>query len=121
MEQRLRAPDRESRAEAAAAIWRVTGRTHDTAPVIADLFTGRGTRHGTCHGTHCGTLREPHLRALRTLRAMRLLPSAARPVVEHIARSPRRVASGFPCDGTPHPDLAARELARALLASAGTG
>lgn len=30
--------------------------------------------------------------------------------------SPRRVVSGFPCDGTPHPDLEARELARKPLA-----
>ncbi|MFJ9648428.1 hypothetical protein [Streptomyces sp. NPDC101206] len=46
-------------------------------------------------------LHEPHLGALRALVAMRLLPAAARPAVEHIARSPRRVVSGFLCDGTP--------------------
>lgn len=44
---------------------------------------------------------------------MRLPPVAVRPAVERIATSPpRRVVSGFPCDGTPHPDLEARELAR---------
>jgi len=47
---------------------------------------------------------------------MRLLPAAARPAVEHIASSPRRVVSGFPCDGTPHPDLTVRKLACRLLA-----
>ncbi|MGP3990156.1 hypothetical protein [Streptomyces sp. 3N207] len=106
VEERLKAPARESRADAAAAIWRVTGRTHDTAPVIADQLA----RHGALH--------EPHLGALRALLAMRELPAAARPAVEHIAASPRRVVSGFPCDGTPHPDLTARKLARRLLAPA---
>ncbi|MFK0256500.1 hypothetical protein [Streptomyces sp. NPDC090445] len=104
VEERLLAPDRESRADAAAAIWRVTGRTHDTAPVIADQLARSRDRH------------EPHLGALRALVAMRLLPEAARTAVEHIALSPRRVVSGFlPCDGTPHPDLTARSLARELL------
>ncbi|MFD9498009.1 hypothetical protein [Streptomyces sp. NPDC060035] len=107
LEERLAAPSRESRADAAAAIWRVTGRTHDTAPVIADQLA----RHGDLH--------EPYLGALRALTAMRLLPAAARPAVEHIASSPRRVVSGFLCDGTPHPDLAARRLARELLAATG--
>ncbi|GGR33087.1 HEAT repeat domain-containing protein [Streptomyces netropsis] len=107
VEERLKAPDRESRADAAAAIWRVTGRTHDTAPVIADQLA----RHGDLH--------DPHLGALRALTAMRLLPAAARPAVEHISTSPRRVVSGFPCDGTPHPDLEARKLARGLLALTG--
>ncbi|MFD7630236.1 hypothetical protein ACFV7Q_30160 [Streptomyces sp. NPDC059851] len=107
VEERLLAPAREGRADAAAAIWRVTGRTHDTAPVIADqLARGRD-------------LHEPHMDALRALVAMRLLPAAARPAVEHIAHSPRRVVSGFLCDGTPHPDLTARSLARELLALAG--
>ncbi|MFD0265101.1 hypothetical protein ACFVGY_00685 [Streptomyces sp. NPDC127106] len=107
VEERLLAPARESRTDAAAAIWRVTGRTHDTAPVIADqLARGRD-------------LHEPHLGALRALVAMRLLPDAARTAVEHIAFSPRRVVSGFPCDGTPHPDLTARRLARELLALPG--
>ncbi|WP_055700038.1 hypothetical protein [Streptomyces silaceus] len=103
LEERLGAPARESRADAAAAIWRVTGRADDMAPVVADQLARRGDLH------------EPHLDALRTLKAMRLLPEAARPAVEHIASSPRRVMSGFPCDGTPHPDLTARALARALL------
>ncbi|MEV5983149.1 hypothetical protein [Streptomyces sp. NPDC052114] len=107
LEERLSAPARESRADAAAAIWHVTGRADDLAPVVADQLA----RHGELH--------EPHLGALRTLKAMRLLPEAARPAVERIAESPRRVMSGFPCDGTPHPDLEARELARALLALTG--
>jgi hypothetical protein len=104
LEERLRAPDRESRADAAVAIWRVTGRKHDTAAVIAEQLASRGELH------------EPHLDALRALTAMRLLPAAARDAVEHISSSPRRVVSGFPCDGTPHPDLEARRLARRLLA-----
>ncbi|MCF3120427.1 hypothetical protein IPZ68_12045 [Streptomyces arenae] len=107
LEERLGAPARESRADAAAAIWRVTGRADDMAPVVADPLARRGDLH------------EPHLDALRTLKAMRPLPEAARPAVEHIASSPRRVMSGFPCDGTPHPDLTARALARALLTPAG--
>ncbi|MGI5346902.1 hypothetical protein ACQEU8_01755 [Streptomyces sp. CA-250714] len=107
VEERLRAPARESRADAAAAIWRITGRTHDTAPVIADQLTRRGDLH------------EPHPGALRALTAMRLLPAPARPAVEHIAFSPRRVVSGSPCDGTPHPDLTVRKLARQLLALTG--
>ncbi|MEV0778825.1 hypothetical protein [Streptomyces sp. NPDC050428] len=107
VEERLKAPSRESRADAAAAIWRVTGRTHDTAPVIADQLA----RHGDPH--------QPYPGALRALTAMRLLPAAARPAVEHIAFSPRRVVSGSLCDGTPHPDLAARELAWRLLALSG--
>lgn len=110
VEERLTAPNLESRADAAAAIWRVTGRTHDTAPVIADQLARRGRADRPYHG------HQPHLGALRALTAMRLLPAAARTAVEHIAFSPRRVVSGFPCDATPHPDLAARELARGLLA-----
>ncbi|MGW5342277.1 hypothetical protein [Streptomyces sp. HUAS TT3] len=50
---------------------------------------------------------------------MRLLPAAARPAVERIARSPRRVVSGFLCDGTPLPDLTARRLGRELLVRTG--
>ncbi|WP_326669056.1 HEAT repeat domain-containing protein [Streptomyces sp. NBC_01257] len=107
LEERLRAPARESRADAAAAIWRVTGSAHDMAPVIADQLTRRADRH------------EPQLGALRTLVAMRLLPEGARPAVEHIAASPRRVVGGFPCDGSPHPDLAVRRAARELLALTG--
>ncbi|MFJ3840228.1 hypothetical protein ACIPY6_32590 [Streptomyces sp. NPDC090054] len=104
VEERLGAPDRESRADAAAAVWRVTGRRHDTAPVIARQLVRRGALHA------------PHPGALRALTAMRMLPEEARSAVEHIASSPRRVVGGFPCDGTPHPDLAVRELARGLLA-----
>ncbi|MFI6949649.1 hypothetical protein [Streptomyces sp. NPDC050422] len=107
LEEQLGAPARERRAGAAAAIWRVTGRTHDTAPVIADGLSHRGGLH------------EPHLGALRALTTMRLLPSAARPTVEHIVSSPRRVVRALLCDGTPHPDLVARELARELLAVTG--
>ncbi|MBW5486844.1 hypothetical protein [Streptomyces bambusae] len=88
---------------AAAALWRLTGRTHDTAPVIADQLV------------RCGELHKPHLGALRALVAMHLLPAAARPAVRHIATSARRVVSGFPYDATPHPDLEARRLARRLL------
>ncbi|WP_405846998.1 hypothetical protein OG211_05060 [Streptomyces niveus] len=105
--ERLTAPNRDSRADAAAAIWRVTGRTHDTAPVIADQLA-RSSRAN-----------QPHLGALRALTAMRLLPAVARTAVEHIAFSPRRVVSGSPCVATPHPDLTARELARGLLALTG--
>ncbi|WP_405800617.1 hypothetical protein [Streptomyces sp. NBC_01506] len=104
VEERLRAPGRAGRTEAAAAIWRVTGRTHDTAPVIADQLA----RHSDP--------RESHLGALRALTAMRLLPVTARPAVEHIAFSSRRVLSGSLCDGTPHRDVEARELALGLLA-----
>ncbi|MFC8916880.1 hypothetical protein ACFT5C_14025 [Streptomyces sp. NPDC057116] len=107
VEERLSAPDRESRADAAAAIWRVTGRTHDTAPVIGDQLA------------RCGDLYGPHLGALRALVSMGLLPEAARPAVERVAFSPRRAVSGFPCDATPHPDLEARALARRLLAATG--
>ncbi|MCF3102036.1 hypothetical protein IPZ58_10610 [Streptomyces roseoverticillatus] len=106
LEERLAAPSLEGWADAAAAIWRVTGRTHDTAPVIADQLARRSGMH------------EPHLGALRALTAMRLLPAPARPAVQHIASSRRRVVSGFPCDGTPHPDVAARRLARELLGRA---
>ncbi|WP_329080684.1 hypothetical protein [Streptomyces niveus] len=105
--ERLTAPNRDSRADAAAAIWRVTGRTHDTAPVIADQLA-RSSRAN-----------QPHLGALRALTAMRLLPAVARTAVEHIAFSPRRIVSGSPCVATPHPDLTARELARGLLALTG--
>ncbi|MFD8410290.1 hypothetical protein ACFV2Q_00715 [Streptomyces sp. NPDC059650] len=45
--------------------------------------------------------------------------AAARPAVERIARSPRRVVSGFLCDGTPLPDLTARRLGRELLVRTG--
>ncbi|MET9555972.1 HEAT repeat domain-containing protein [Streptomyces sp. NPDC006645] len=110
VEERLTAPNRDSRVDAAAAIWRVTGRTHDTAPVIADQLA-RGARAPHPYGAH-----QPHLGALRALTAMRLLPAPARTAVEHIAFSPRRVVSGSPCVATPHPDLTARELARGLLA-----
>ncbi|WP_406098558.1 hypothetical protein [Streptomyces sp. NBC_01013] len=107
LEERLRAPTQESRADAAAAIWRVTGRTHDTVPVIANSLSRRGD------------LYEPRLGALRALTAMRLLPPAARPAVEHLVSSPRRVVRALLCDGTPHPDVVARELARELLAATG--
>lgn len=107
LEERLHAPARESRADAAAAIWRVTGSLHDTVPVIADQLA----RHGDLH--------EPYVGALRALTAMRVLPASARPAVERVAASRRRVVSGFPCDGTPHPDLEARGLARRLLALTG--
>jgi hypothetical protein len=105
VEERLTAPSRESRAEAAAAVWRITGRTHDTAPLIAHQLTRRGPFH------------EPQPGALRALIAMGVLPDAARDAVRRIADSPRRVVSGFPCDGTPHPDLTVRHLARRLLAA----
>ncbi|MFI1286711.1 hypothetical protein ACH4U5_39185 [Streptomyces sp. NPDC020858] len=107
VEERLSAPARECRADAAAAIWRVTGNACDTAPVVAQQLA-RG-----------GDLYEPHLGALRALTAMRVLPAPARSAVERIATSPRRVVSGFPCDGSPHPDLEARSLARGLLALTG--
>ncbi|MEV6107402.1 hypothetical protein AB0M28_22240 [Streptomyces sp. NPDC051940] len=108
VEERLLAPARESRADAAAAIWRVTGRVADTAPVIADQLTRTGHFH------------EPHFPALRTLTAMEVLPPKARPAVERIAHSPRRTVSGYPNDGTPHPDLTARRLAHGLLAVTGS-
>ncbi|WP_393055941.1 hypothetical protein [Streptomyces sp. LN549] len=107
LEERLTAPPRAVRAGAAAPLSRVPGRPPAAAPVVADRLTRRGGLH------------EPHLGALRALTAMRLLPAAARPAVEHIVSSQRRVVSSFPCDGTPHPDLAARELARELLAVTG--
>lgn len=110
VEERMTAPGLASRADAAAAIWRVTGRTHDTAPVIANQLA----RHGRAE--HPSHEQQPHLGALRALTAMRLLPAAARTAVEHIAFCPRRVVSGSPCVGTPHPDVTARELARGLLA-----
>ncbi|MFE4613149.1 hypothetical protein ACFRK5_33140 [Streptomyces niveus] len=113
VEERLKAMDLESRADAAAAIWRVTGRTHDTAPVVADQLARRSHADRPYFG------HQPHLGALRALTAMRLLPAAARTAVEHIAFSPRRVVSGPLCDATPHPDLEARELARGLLALTG--
>ncbi|MFG3256728.1 hypothetical protein [Streptomyces sp. NPDC048172] len=109
LEERLRAPARESRADAAAAIWRVEGSTRDRdrdrnlAAVIADQLVRAGDVH------------EPYPAALRALTEMRLLPAEAGPAVEHLATSPRRVVSGFPCDGTPHPDLEVRSLARSLL------
>ncbi|EST20364.1 hypothetical protein [Streptomyces niveus] len=110
VEERLKAPGLESRADAAAAIWRVTGRTHDTAPVVADQLARRSHADRPYFG------HQPHLGALRALTAMRLLPAAARAAVEHIAFSPRRVVSSPLCDATPHPDLEARELACGLLA-----
>ncbi|MFD6334756.1 hypothetical protein ACFWGI_34990 [Streptomyces niveus] len=113
VEERLKAPDLENRADAAAAIWRVTGRTHDTAPVVADQLARRS------HADRPYFAHQPHLGALRALTAMRLLPAAARTAVEHIAFSPRRVVSSHLCDGAPHPDLEARELARGLMALTG--
>jgi hypothetical protein len=108
VEERLRAPDRASRAAAATALWRLTGRTEDTAPVVAAALAGSA-----------GFPAAPPLDALRALDAMRLLPSAAVAAVRHLAWSPRRVVSGFPCDGSPHPDNEVRMRARALLAAYG--
>ncbi|MEU0662599.1 HEAT repeat domain-containing protein [Streptomyces lavendulocolor] len=107
LEEEMRAPSGTDRAAAATAVWRVTGRTHDTAPVVAGRLAS------------AGDLYEPHLGALRTLAAMGVLPGQARPAVRRIALSARRVVPGFPCDGTPHPDLEARRLARRLLAATG--
>ncbi|MEV8342671.1 hypothetical protein [Streptomyces niveus] len=113
VEERPKAPDLENRADAAAAIWRVTGRTHDTAQVVADQLARRSHADRPYFG------HQPHLGSLRALTAMRLLPAAARTAVEHIAFFPRRVVSSPVCDATPHPDLEARELARGLLALTG--
>ncbi|MFF3017022.1 hypothetical protein [Streptomyces sp. NPDC057939] len=107
VEERLGAPEREGRADAAAAVWRVTGRRHDTAPVIARQLVRRGALHA------------PSPEALRALTEMRMLPAEARSAVEHIATSPRRVHRALLCDGTPHPDLEVRALARVLLALTG--
>ncbi|MFF3688327.1 hypothetical protein [Streptomyces sp. NPDC002187] len=93
-------------AAAALAIWRITGRTEDTAPVLAERLarTDRFAPH--------------HLEWLRALRDMALLPDIARPTVERFAYSARRVMSPDILNGTaPHADYEARALARELLAA----
>ncbi|GGT45278.1 hypothetical protein GCM10010271_56440 [Streptomyces kurssanovii] len=105
LEPYLRRSTRENRASAATAIWRITGRTDDTAPVLARQIAASGAYHA------------PQLSALRTLTAMGTLPVEARPAVEHIAHSPRRVVHDLFCDGSPSGDVAARAAARELLAA----
>ncbi|XIE80918.1 hypothetical protein AB6O49_29535 [Streptomyces sp. SBR177] len=106
--ERLAAPSRESRAAAATALWRITGRTADTAPLVAAPLARPYTPH------------EVQLASLRTLLAMGVLPAEARDAVRTLARSPRRVVSDGPFEGLPHPDVEARRLARELLATTGT-
>ncbi|MET8507828.1 hypothetical protein ABZV60_24710 [Streptomyces sp. NPDC004787] len=106
--ERLAAPSRESRAAAATALWRITGRTADTAPLVAAPLARPYTPH------------EVQLASLRTLLAMGVLPAEARAAVRTLARSPRRVVSAGPFEGLPHPDVEARRLARELLATTGT-
>ena len=107
VERSLGAITRETRAAAAAAIWRITGRTEDTAPLLVDVVV-RGWGTAT-----------PRLEALRTLTEMRLLPDTARPAVEALAHGPRRAAHALPLidDGARHPDDVLREAARRLLSA----
>ncbi|MFF8598176.1 hypothetical protein ACF065_04645 [Streptomyces sp. NPDC015232] len=105
--ERLAAPSRESRAAAATALWRITGRTADTAPLVAAPLARPYTPHGV------------QLASLRTLLAMGVLPTEARDAVRTLARSRRRVVSDGPFAGLPHPDVEARRLARELLTVTG--
>ncbi|WP_019889081.1 hypothetical protein [Streptomyces purpureus] len=107
IEPHLTTGSRETRAAAAAALWRVTGRTHDTAGPLATLIA------------HADNLYEHHFDALRALAEMRLLPDTARPAAERIAHSPRRAASQLFDNGTPHIDYTARALATTVLDHAG--
>ncbi|WP_418958847.1 hypothetical protein [Streptomyces tritici] len=105
VEPHLKAVTRERRAAAAAAVWRITGRTDDTAPLLADVVV---------HGTGPAG---PRLDALRALTEMALLPDAARPTVDALAHGRRRMASALPLldDGARHPDSVLREAAVRLL------
>ncbi|MFD7439872.1 hypothetical protein [Streptomyces sp. NPDC059909] len=107
LERRLPSPSRDTRAAAAAAIWRITGRTTDTlAPPADQLARSEG-------------FYQLEMESLRALTEMGRLPRHARPAVERLALSPRRIAAAGPFDdGTPHPDDEARALARKLLATA---
>lgn len=108
-ERHFGAVTRETRAVAAAAVWRITGRTQDTAPLLADVVArGRYTAG-------------PRLDALHALTEMRLLPEFARAAVEDLAHGPLRAAHvlGIFDDGARHPDAVLREAARRLLAAAG--
>ncbi|MET9110879.1 hypothetical protein [Streptomyces zhihengii] len=93
--------------EAAEALWRITGRTDGIAPVVAEAL-------GRAREFH-----EPQVRQVRTLLAMGVLPAAARPAVERLAHSERRVVTHLFPDGEPHIDNEARALARRLLARTG--
>ncbi|MGW2119378.1 hypothetical protein [Streptomyces zhihengii] len=95
--------------EAAEALWRITGRTDGIAPVVAEAL-------GRAREFH-----EPQVRQVRTLLAMGVLPAAARPAVERLAHSERRVVTHLFPDGEPHIDNEARALARRLLARTGAG
>ncbi|MGW7365288.1 hypothetical protein ACWGI8_18055 [Streptomyces sp. NPDC054841] len=107
LERRLSSPSRDTKAAAAAAIWRITGDTTDTVGPTADQLAR--FQH----------FYEPQMESLRTLTEMGRLPRQARPAVERLAWSPRRVAAADPFnDGTPHADYVARALARKLLATA---
>ncbi|WP_351230564.1 hypothetical protein [Streptomyces sp. NPDC002133] len=104
---RLSSPSRDTRAAAAAAIWRITGRTTDALAALSDQLACSESFY------------EPQMESLRALTEMGRLPRQARPVVERLAWSPRRVAAaGLFDDGTPHPDDEARVLAKKLLAAA---
>ncbi|TXS50815.1 hypothetical protein [Streptomyces sp. t39] len=100
---------RAAAAGAAAALWRITGRPDTTAPVVAGAL-GRARGFG-----------EPQVEQVRVLLAMGVLPDPARPAVERLAHSERRVVTHLFPDGEPHIDTEARAVARRLLAVADTG
>ncbi|WP_436791878.1 hypothetical protein [Yinghuangia sp. YIM S10712] len=96
-----------ARVGAAASIWRITGRTEDTLPVVA--------AHALITDGHY-TAAQKH--AVRLLTDMRLVPEALLPALRQFADAKRRLVHDGSNDGTPHDDNVARTAVRNLLASA---
>ncbi|MBC2902542.1 HEAT repeat domain-containing protein [Streptomyces cupreus] len=94
------------RAEAALAVWRITGRTEDTVEPIARPLAS----------TERFYPRE--LRAVETLTEIGLLPRFAVAPLRRAAESPRRVASDVMNTEGRHLDYTVRDALRELLATA---
>ncbi|UGQ15037.1 hypothetical protein LO772_16605 [Yinghuangia sp. ASG 101] len=96
-----------ARAGAAESIWRISGRTEDTLPVIA--------AHALITDGHDAAA---HANAVRVLTDMRVLPEALLPGLHEFAEAKRRIVYDGGNDGTPHDDNVARAAVRQLLATA---
>ncbi|MET9828714.1 hypothetical protein ABZ078_05275 [Streptomyces sp. NPDC006385] len=96
-----------ARAEAAQAVWRITGRTEDTLePVALRALAWEKVYPGRRH-------------PVETLTEMGLLPRFAVAPLRSAAESPRRIIhDGLSLGDDPHPDYVVRDAVRELLATA---
>ncbi|WP_406299685.1 hypothetical protein OG948_31390 [Embleya sp. NBC_00888] len=96
-----------ARGAAAESIWRITGRTDDTVPLIASELLKTDMPHAAAQTG-----------AVRLLTEMRLVPEALVPRLREFAGSARRLVYDGSNDGTPHDDDIARAAVRHLLDTA---